>query len=232
MAVPLLFIFISSCSNDSSQNDIQEDLNVSSRTESLTRDFCDFKCYDRIFEREDIFIVEGCSIKVTYTVQYCDGWTAITNLNWRTIFSRNCGWKDLPWWENFYENGFSYEANQAINMLIKELTLMIEDKELTIRINNEGTNIENGQSQIVHFVETSCHTLCTGEENDPFNPFFIYHAKCGESCCLRITDVKIIDGDFFKTSRIVPSNKPCDPTTIENGCISPSAICNPACSRL
>ncbi len=231
MAVPLLFIFISSCSNDASQNDIQEDVNVSYRTNDLTRELCDFDCFDRLIDREDIFIVEGCSIKVTYTVQYCDSWMAITNLNWRTIFSSTCGWKDLPWWENFYDNGFSYTANEAINMLIKELSIMIEDKELAL------LNLVNGDIQTVHFVETSCHTLCTGEENDPedegfFNLFFIYHAKCGESCCLRITEAEYTNGDYVKTTRIVPSNKPCDPTTIENGCINPSVICNPACSRL
>ncbi len=229
MAIPLLFLFVSSC-NKQSNIDHENDLGV---VETRTvAEFCDealVPCSNAIISYivDEIYVINGCTVYVDYTLLKCPNFTIVRDMSYTFANSAACN-NTNQIWNQYYFNGQSQLANESINQFYKLLSEMIEEK---IALSSPPT-VGNFR---FHFVETFCHTLCAKEITDGENPsfFLLSQQVCGRSCCIRTTEYIIKDGKLVKETVAIHVGGDCDPIPVDcNGDKHLSEICDPACARL
>ena len=229
MTVPLLFLFSTSCS-ENHVSPHEEGLSV---VESRVTSFCDNvnpcgNTQSAIINEN--YVINGCTITVNYEKWSCSNDVVIKNMSYTFANSSACNSLQQPW-NQYFLNGQSLAANEAMNDFYKQLVDMIENNIFA-----------NSSAQIVTFINTYCHTLCVMEEKDEegnFGAINLRQVPCGTSCCVRVTRL-VIDP---ATDKLIKKTDPpiyegsCDPlpAQFDTGCgegYTVDRLCDPACERL
>lgn len=225
MAIPLLFLFVTSCNEQYAGDKVFEN-----KTTQLRNEFCELNdCGNPtiIPITGEIYVINGCSISVNYIKEVCANSITIKHMSYTFANSSACNnYRQI--WNQQFMNGQTQLANESMNQFFKLLSEMIEDR---IRAGLPS----NSTVSTLHFVETFCHTLCAKEiKFDDLPSYFeLTQEKCGISCCIRSTEIKFIDGEWVEVKSVISVGGDCDPILVNcNGDIHVSAICDPACARL
>jgi len=191
--------------------------------ETRVSELCDLRsCLNPVttFVTGEIYVINGCSITVSYKIDKCPKTINISNMTYTFANSAACR-SIKQTWNQYFLQGQTQLLNENMNILYKQLSEMIENKIFGL----------NPTVESLHFIETKCHTICATEIKDDENPSFFEfrHEVCGTSCCIRTA--KIVNGHkeaytFYEGGNCVPVTVNC------NGDIHISEICDPACARL
>jgi len=220
MAIPILFLFVTSCGKQEAI-----DTTISNATIE-TRGVCDqFDCLGPLNTYTKDFIINGCVVTATYTVNECLDRTRIYNMSYTFANSATCN-STKQIWNQYYLNGQSLLANEAINVFYNEITLLIE-------ANYISTLTPDKYPPLLQWIETKCHTLCAVEVKFEDLPSYydLSQVQCGTSCCVRETDLLVVDGKVVKGPSEIVQLGGCDPVTIK--CKGEMLLgCKAACERL
>ncbi|HMT51622.1 MAG TPA: hypothetical protein PKD16_00095 [Saprospiraceae bacterium] len=222
MAVPLLFLFVTSCSKPQAA-EVEYENQVTE-----TRALCDeySGCASPFISvKTKVFIVNGCEVTATYTVKLCPGvGVTISNMSYTFANSPACN-STKQIWNTYYFAGQSQTANEAINVFYNQITLLIEADVIA------SLNPLNAPP-LLQWIETYCHKLCV--KGDGENPEFIELSQvpCGKGCCIRDTKLIVKDGVVVKGESAIINYGVCVPIPIVcDGILAPLS-CSPACARI
>ncbi len=223
MAVPILFLFVTSCGK-------QEAIDTPmSNATTETRGVCDQSgCLNPtiIIYTKD-FTINGCVVTATYTVTICPNRIRISDMSYTFANSAACNSTNQIW-NQYYLNGQSLIANEAINVFYNEITLLIETEVISTLPAN-GTLLP-----LLQWVETKCHTVCVIETKFEDLPSFfeLKQVQCGVGCCIRDTELIIVNGKVEKGESLIVNLGVCDPITVRCKGVLLSETCSPACTRI
>ena len=180
----------------------------------------------------DTFVVNGCTITVQYVVEKCPTTISVRNFEYTIGNSSACNNVNQVW-NQYYLNGQSQLANEALNSFYRDLTLMVQ----TNIINGLDPNDYDPNVPFLDFqwIETGCHTSCTEIIYTEDGPVLggIFQVECGKGCCARVTKF-IFDsnGDPDIISTEVRGSNDCDPIRVDCDFSYDPNYCQPACARL
>ncbi|MBK8826094.1 MAG: hypothetical protein IPO26_05130 [Saprospiraceae bacterium] len=230
MAIPLLFLFVTSCNEQHVDETIFENQKVEIRTsdcENLGNGGSD--CETEI--KTGQYIINGCMVNVSYKLSKCGNDFSIKDFSYTFTNSSACNTIQQQWSALF--NISSLAANNAMNAFYKQLSIMVEDYEFSLLDPDEFPCPSNNSTW--SWIETHCHTLCAtkgdGEEGD----LLLNHVVCGYSCCIRSTSFCFENGVPKRTDvQINDLSDECEPVEFiacPNDSYDPNA-CQKSCARL
>ncbi|MEZ4910941.1 MAG: hypothetical protein R2774_08770 [Saprospiraceae bacterium] len=229
----MLLLFLISCGKQSEENvPITND-----NTE--VRNICDWRSCETPFTMVETrsYIINGCEIIATYSIEICPNSVSVRDMSFVFTSSAACNDQNQVW-NQFWTHGQTLQANLAYNDFYRQITLLIQDYIVSNVALPSTTNA-------FQWIETGCHTLCKhlvyedggdklrsgdGSRNSTFN---LYHTICGESCCIRSTEIIWKDGIATLGESTIINARPCimKPVNCPEGYYD-SNICLPACARL
>ncbi len=190
-------------------------------------------CNDAIISIDTtVYVVNGCSITVYYTVESCPTIIVVRDFSY-TIGTGSACTNLSQVWNQYYLNGQSILANEALNDLYRTLTLLVQN---TVFSNLDPNDFTPGLSNYdFQFIETKCHTMCVDISYDEGEIILggITQVQCGKGCCARVTKfVFKSNGDPVPISTEIREGNQCTPITVRCDYTYNPEDCQPACSRL
>ena len=180
----------------------------------------------------DTFVVNGCSITVQYVVEKCPTIISVRDFEYTIGNSSACANVNQVW-NQYYLNGQSQLANEALNSFYRNLTLMVQ---ANIFSNLDPDDFDPSISHVdFQWIETGCHTSCVEISDGPEGPILggIYQVKCGDGCCARVTQFSFApNGDVQIISTKIRGSDDCDPIRVDCSYTYDPNYCQPACARL
>jgi len=181
----------------------------------------------------DTFFVNGCLISVRYIVEVCPLTVSVRDFEYTIGNSSACNNVNQVW-NQYYLNGQSQLANEALNSFYRDLTLMVQANILS------NLDPDDFDPSILYFdfqwIETGCHTSCVDISVDPEGtPILggIFQVKCGDGCCARVTKFSFApNGDTQIISTEIRGSDDCDPIRVDCDYTYDPNYCQPACARL
>ena len=216
MTVPLLFLLPSSCNEPQILDAVPLDAETEIR--NIIASGCgDDPCggnWDEVKVIEEDFNINGCQVRVRYRRIKCGNSFYITNIGTTLL---NPSSPACNKWNQYFQNGQTVQANEALNAFYKAITMAIENS----LVNSfPGLPLLN-----VSVIETYCHTMCVSYDGEG-NPN-VFHERCGTNCCIRTTTY----ANGGPTSQPAYAGNPlCTPISVS--CNQTGLPCQPACARL
>jgi hypothetical protein len=233
MSLALFFLTLYGCSDTEYHTNAIQD---SKLTESRNLTGCPQTfCFPPISKDTiiDTFVVNGCVITVEYVVEVCPTTVSVRDFVY-TIGSGSACDNINQVWNQYYLNGQSILANEALNSFYRKLTLLVQ--------NSVFNNLDPADfdPNIVYYdfqwIETKCHTMCVDIRDDGEGGVIlggIYQVECGEGCCARTTQF-IFDpqGEVDTISSEIRLIEDCEPIRVRCDYTYNPEDCQPACARL
>ncbi len=231
MSLALLFTTMYACTDAEYHTNVNQDSKLTENRVFIgcPQSFCDFPKRDTI---TDTFFVNGCQIIVDYILEKCPNIISVRNFEY-TIGSGSACNNVNQVWNQYYLNGQSQLANEALNSFYRNLTLMVQ----TNIFSNLDPNDFDSSFPILDFqwIETGCYTSCVEISDGPEGPILggIYQVKCGNGCCARVTKFSFEpNGDVQIISTTIRGSDDCDPIRVDCSYTYDPNYCQPACARL
>ena len=217
MAVPLLFLLPSSCNEPQILDAVPLDAETEIRNiiaSGCGDDPCDGN-YDDIKVINEDYSINGCSVRVHYRMARCGNSFYVTNIGTTLLNPTSPACNK---WNQYFQNGQTVQANEALNAFYNAITMAIE-----------STIVSQFSSAFpiltVNVIETYCHTMCVSYDGEG-NPN-VYHERCGTNCCIRTR--QYVNGIPYGAPAYA-GNPTCTPISIT--CNQTGLPCQPACARL
>ncbi len=236
MSLSLILLFFSACGDQEIAPDIKNhEVNFRGEQSELQMIPCD-PCLDGILTPvSKIYVINGCSITVSYIIEVCqNGRMAVRDFDY-TIGSGAACYNLKQTWNVYYPSTLTLDANIAINAFYRQLTLLVQ-QDIIDSLN--PNDYPSGYTDL-QWIETKCHTLCSkqvvGEPGEPILYWDLSYGVCGNSCCIRNTTYIVVNNVFEEqSSEIIYSDGFCDPVTVrcKNGASQWNNRCEVACERL
>lgn len=228
MVVSSLFLFTISCSkNQSSETEIESKKTAIRST--IACDLGNVNCTD--FYRTGQYVINGCTINVTYTFRKCGTSFEIRDFDYTFNNSAACDAIQQQW--SILYNTSSLAANNAMNAFYKQLSILVENYEIGL-LNPIAFACPSSNYQLT-WVETHCHVLCA-QKGDGEGLWKLTQVICGDACCIRLTKFCILpDGTINRKEVGVTQINSFDCEPVPVGCTYGNydpASCQKACARL
>ena len=228
-----LFSFLS-CTDQALKSDL--DIDTANGSTEFRKIYCEWTPCDPLkLPISKTYVINGCSITVSYILLKCPNWIAVKNFSYSIAQSAPC--RDVKQvWNQYYFVGQSLEANLALNNFYRALTLLVQ---ADILASLTPSNYPNGFLNAV-WIETKCHVMCVEEiKFDDLPSYFdVSYSVCGIKCCHRNTKYILKDGVLVQDGPSTITDLypvfPCEPLPIQckEGSTRWGNTCEPVCARL
>ncbi|MBK9582606.1 MAG: hypothetical protein IPO48_12065 [Saprospiraceae bacterium] len=229
MAIPLLFLFVTSCNEQNVDETLLENQKVEIRTSDCEDLGQDPTCIT--IPRTGTYVISGCTVYVSYTLRKCGTSTfTIRDFDYDLANSPACNTIRQQWSTLF--NMSSLDANEAMNDFYRNLSIMVEDYEFSLLDPDDFPCPSNNATW--SWIETYCHTICN-RKHEGDGDQYLNQVICGYSCCIRSTSFCFENGVPKRTDvQINDLSDECDPVMFiacPNGSYNPN-VCQKSCARL